>query len=142
MPNVADGPVSIRVNPLSMGNREDPARLVFTSKTGRGVATSLIDVGNRFRLIINEVECKKNEKPMPNLPVATAFWTPQPNLEVGAAAWILAGGAHHTAFSYDLTVEQMDDWAQAMGIESVIIDKDTNLRNLKNELRWNSISYK
>ncbi len=141
-PTVADGPVSIRVNPLSMGNREDPARLVFTSKTGRGVATSLIDVGNRFRLIINEVECKKNEKPMPNLPVATAFWTPQPNLEVGAAAWILAGGAHHTAFSYDLTVEQMDDWAQAMGIESVIIDKDTNLRNLKNELRWNSISYK
>ena len=141
-PTVADGPVSIRVNPLSMGNREDPARLVFTSKTGRGVATSLIDVGNRFRLIINEVDCKKVEKPMPNLPVATAFWTPQPNLEVGAAAWILAGGAHHTAFSYDLTVEQMDDWAQAMGIESVIIDKDTNLRNLKNELRWNSISYK
>lgn len=141
-PTVADGPISVRVNPLSMGNREDPARLVFTSKTGRGVATSLIDLGNRFRLIINEVDCKKNEKPMPNLPVATAFWTPQPNLEVGAAAWILAGGAHHTAFSYDLTVEQMDDWAQAMGIESVIIDKDTNLRNLKNELRWNSISYK
>lgn len=141
-PTVADGPISVRVNPLSMGNREDPARLVFTSKTGRGVATSLIDLGSRFRLIINEVDCKKNEKPMPNLPVATAFWTPQPNLEVGAAAWILAGGAHHTAFSYDLTVEQMDDWAQAMGIESVIIDKDTNLRNLKNELRWNSISYK
>ena len=86
-----------------MGDREDPARLVFTSKTGPAVATSLIDLGNRFRLIINDVECKKVEKPMPKLPVATAFWTPQPNLKTGAEAWILAGGAHHTAFSYDLT---------------------------------------
>ncbi len=141
-PTVANGPIGIKVNPLSMGDREDPARLVFTSKTGAGIATSLIDLGNRFRLIINEVDCKEVEKPMPKLPVATAFWTPQPNLQTGAEAWILAGGAHHTAFSYDLTTEQMVDWADAMGIESVIIDKDTTIRNFKNELRWNNVLYK
>ena len=141
-PTVSEGPIGIKVNPLSMGNREDPARLVFTSKTGPAVATSLIDMGNRFRLLINAVDCKKCEKPMPKLPVATAFWTPQPNLEVGAAAWILAGGAHHTAFSYDLSVEQMVDWADAMGIESVVIDNNTNLHSLKNELKWNSVYYK
>ncbi|MCD8119564.1 MAG: L-arabinose isomerase [Lachnospiraceae bacterium] len=141
-PSVAEGPVNIRVCPLSMGNREDPARLIFTAKTGPAVATSLIDLGNRFRLIINAVECKKVEKPMPNLPVGTAFWEPKPNLAVGAEAWILAGGAHHTAFSYDLTVDQMVDWAACMGIEAVVIDENTNIRDFKNELRWNSIAYK
>ena len=140
-PTIADGPVGIKVNPLSMGNREDPARLVFTAKTGVGVAASLIDLGKRFRLIINEVDCKKVEKPMPKLPVATAFWTPRPNLSVGAESWILAGGAHHTAFSYDLSVDQMADWAAAMGIEAVIIDHETTIRSLKNELRWNEVAY-
>lgn len=141
-PTIAEGPVSIKVNPLTMGEREDPARLVFTSKTGPAVATSLVDLGNRFRLIINAVDCKKCEKEMPKLPVATAFWTPRPNLETGAEAWILAGGAHHTAFSYDLTVEQMTDWAAAMGIESVIIDENTRIRDFKNELRWNAAAYR
>ena len=141
-PTIADGPISIKVNPLSMGDREDPARLVFTSKEGPAIATSLIDLGNRFRLIINEVDCKKPEKPMPKLPVATAFWTPQPDLATGAEAWILAGGAHHTAFSYDLTAEQMGDWAAAMGIEAVYIDKDTTIRSFKNELKWNSVYYR
>ena len=141
-PTIADGPISIKCQPLSMGDREDPARLVFTSKTGKGIAASLIDLGDRFRLIINDVNCKKVEKPMPKLPVATAFWTPEPNLQTGAEAWILAGGAHHTAFSYDLTAEQMGDWAAAMGIEAVYIDKDTNIRNLKNELRWNEAAFR
>ena len=141
-PTIAEGPVSIKCQPLSMGDREDPARLVFTSKTGKGIATSLIDLGDRFRLIINDVECKKVEKPMPKLPVATAFWTPEPNLQTGAEAWILAGGAHHTAFTYDLTAEQMGDWAAAMGIEAVYIDKDTNIRNFKNELRWNAAAFR
>ena len=141
-PTIADGPISIKVNPLSMGDREDPARLVFTSKTGPAIATSLIDLGDRFRLIINDVDCKKTEKEMPKLPVATAFWTPQPDLATGAEAWILAGGAHHTAFSYDITAEQMGDWAEAMGIEVVYIDKDTQIRNFKNELKWNSMYYK
>ena len=141
-PSIADGPISIKCQPLSMGDREDPARLVFTSKEGHGIATSLIDLGTRFRLIINDVDCKKVEKPMPKLPAATNFWVPQPNLQVGAEAWIYAGGAHHTAFSYDLTAEQMCDWAAAMGIEAVVIDKDTNIRNFRNELRWNSMYYR
>ena len=129
-PSVAEGKISIKEQPLSMGDREDPARLVFTSKTGPAIATSLIDLGDRFRL------------PMPKLPVATAFWTPQPNLQTGAEAWILAGGAHHTAFSYDLTSEQMGDWAACMGIEAVYIDKDTTIRQFKNELLWNSVAYR
>ncbi|HIX63577.1 MAG TPA: L-arabinose isomerase [Candidatus Mediterraneibacter colneyensis] len=141
-PTISDGPAGIKVQPLSMGDREDPARLVFTAKTGPAVATSLIDLGDRFRLIINDVNCKKTEKPMPKLPVATAFWTPEPDLLTGAEAWILCGGAHHTAFSYDLTSEQMCDWAAAMGIEAVCIDKDTTIRNLKNELRWNDAVYR
>ena len=140
-PSVADGKVSMRVCPLSMGDREDPARLVFTSKTGPGIATSLVDLGDRFRLLINEVECKKTEKPMPALPVGTAFWTPKPDLSTAAEAWIISGGAHHTAFTYDLTAEQMGDWAAAMGIESVYIDGDTTIRNLQNELRWNRMYF-
>lgn len=141
-PTIADGKIGIRVNPLSMGEREAPARLVFTAKEGKGVATSLIDLGTRFRLIINTVNCKKTERPMPKLPVATAFWTPEPNLTKGAESWILAGGAHHTAFSYDLTAEQMGDWAEAMGIEAVFIDEKTTIRDLKNELRWNLAAFR
>ena len=141
-PSVADGKPAIKVCPLSMGEREDPARRVFTSKTGPAIATSLVDLGDRFRLIINDVDCKKVEKPMPKLPVGSAFWTPQPDLATGAEAWILAGGAHHTAFTYDLTAEQMGDWAAAMGIEAVYIDKDTTIRNFKNELRWNEIAFR
>ena len=141
-PTIADGPISIKVNPLSMGDREDPARLVFTSKTGPAIATSLIDLGDRFRLIINDVDCKKTEKEMPKLPVATAFWTPQPDLATGAEAWILAGGAHHTAFSYDITAEQMGDWAEAMGIEPVYIDNETTIRNLKKDLMLGNLVYR
>ena len=141
-PTIADGRIAIKECPLSMGDREDPARLVFTAKEGHGVATSLIDLGDRFRLIINDVVVKKAEKEMPKLPVATAFWTPEPSLETGAAAWIYAGGAHHTAFSYDLTAEQMGDWAACMGIEAVYIDKDTDIRRFRNELKWNEAYYK
>lgn len=141
-PSIAEGPISIKCNPLSMGDREDPARLVFTSKEGPGIATSLIDLGNRFRLIINDVECKKVERPMPKLPVATNFWTPKPDMYTGAEAWILAGGAHHTAFTYDLTAEQMGDWAAAMGIEAVYIDKDTKIRDFKRDLMLGEVFFK
>ena len=141
-PTIAEGPISIKCNPLSMGDREDPARLVFTSKEGKGIATSLIDLGNRFRLIINDVDCKKVEKPMPKLPVATNFWTPQPDFYTGCEAWILAGGAHHTAFSYDLTAEQMGDWANAMGIEALYIDKDTTIRNFKKDIMLGEVFYR
>ena len=125
-PSVADAKPAIKVCPLSMGEREDPARLVFTSKTGPAIATSLVDLGDRFRLIINDVDCKKVEKPMPKLPVGSAFWTPQPDLATGAEAWILAGGAHHTAFTYDLTAEQMGDWAAAMYTLTKILQSVTS----------------
>ena len=141
-PSIADGPISIKCQPLSMGDREDPARLVFTSKEGTGIATSLVDLGDRFRLLINTVDCKKVEKPMPKLPVATNFWTPQPDLITGAEAWILAGGAHHTAFTDDLTAEQMGDWAEAMGIEPVYIDNETTIRNLKKDLMLGNLVYR
>ncbi|MCD8036500.1 MAG: L-arabinose isomerase [Clostridiales bacterium] len=141
-PSIASAKPAIKVCPLSMGNREDPARLVFTAKEEHGIATSLVDLGTRFRLIINDVNCLPLEKPMPKLPVASAFWRPEPNLITGAEAWILAGGAHHTAFTYDLTAEQLGDWADEMGIETVYINNDTTIRSLKNELRWNSVAYK
>ncbi|MCR5293010.1 MAG: L-arabinose isomerase [Eubacterium sp.] len=141
-PSIADGKIAIRVNPLSMGSREDPARLVFTSKEGPGIAVSMVDLGNRFRLIINDVECRKTEKPMPALPVATNYWTPYPDLYTGAEAWILAGGAHHTAFTYDLTAEQMGDWAEMMGIEAVFIDKNTTIREFKRDLKLGEVFYR
>ncbi len=141
-PSISEGPISIKCQPLSMGNREDPARLVFTSKEGTGIATSLVDLGNRFRLLINTVECKKTERAMPKLPVATAYWTPKPSFEIGCEAWILAGGAHHTAFTYDLTAEQMGDWAAAMGIEAIFIDEKTTIRDLKRDLMLGNVVYR
>ena len=141
-PTLADGPISIRCQPLSMGRREDPARLVFTSKTGSGIATSLIDLGTRFRLVIQEVDCKKNEKPMPKLPVATAFWTPKPDFYTGLEAWVLTGGAHHSSFSFDLSAEQMADWAAYMGVEAVVLDSSTTIRDLKRDLALGKLIYR
>ena len=141
-PTLADGPISIRCQPLSMGRREDPARLVFTSKTGPGIATSLIDLGTRFRLVIQEVDCKKNEKPMPKLPVATAFWTPKPDFYTGLEAWVLTGGAHHSSFSFDLSAEQMADWAAYMGVEAVVLDSSTTIRDLKRDLALGRLIYR
>ena len=141
-PTLADGPISIRCQPLSMGRREDPARLVFTSKTGPGIATSLIDLGTRFRLVIQEVDCIKNEKPMPKLPVATAFWTPKPDFYTGIEAWVLTGGAHHSSFSFDLSAEQMADWAAYMGVEAVVLDSSTTIRDLKRDLALGKLIYR
>ncbi len=140
-PSIADGKISVRCEPLSMGNREDPARLVFTAKEGKGVAASLVDLGTRFRLIINSVECRKTEKAMPNLPVATAFWTPQPDFYTGIEAWLIAGGAHHTAFTYDLTPDQLGALGEAMGIEVVYIDEKTDIRSLKQNLMLGKAIY-
>ena len=134
-PSIADGPVNIRVNPLVLGAREDPARLVFTAKEGDAIAASLIDMGENFRLVINDITCKKTEKPMPKLPVATAFWTPKPSFEVGVEAWLMTGGAHHTVMTYDLNADQLGAWGDAMGIETIYIDDDTTIRNLRKELK-------
>ena len=134
-PTIAAERPRIVVSPLSMGEREDPARLVFTSKPGAGVACSLVDLGTHFRMIIAEVDCLVQNEPMPNLPVASALWCPRPDFATGIEAWLVAGGAHHTAFSYDLTSDQMCDWAEIMGVETVVIDASTNIRTLKNSLR-------
>lgn len=139
-PLIAEHKPKLEVHPLGIGGKNDPARLVFTSKEGTGVAATIVDMGNRFRLIVNEVECIKS-KELPKLPVASALWIPQPNFEIGAGAWILAGGTHHTSFSYDLTVEYLEDYADIAGIEMVVIDKDTTIPEFKKELRYNDLYY-
>ena len=139
-PLISEHKPKLEVHRLSIGIDSETARLVFTSKPGEGVAATIGDMGNRFRLIVNKVDCIKS-KPLPNLPVASALWIPQPNLEIGAAAWILAGGTHHTSFSYDLTVEYMEDYADIAGIELVVIDKDTTISSFKKELQYNDLYY-
>jgi len=141
-PTIASTKPRIEVHPLSIGGKADPARLVFDGSFGRAVCASLIDMGNRFRLIINEVEAVKIEKDMPKLPVARIMWKPLPSLHQGAEAWILAGGAHHTVLSFSVTAEQLMDWAEMAGIESVLINENTNILNFRNELRWNEIAYR
>lgn len=139
-PLIAEHKPKLEVHPLGIGGKNDPARLVFTSKQGAGVAATIVDMGNRFRLIVNEVDCIKS-KELPKLPVASALWIPRPNFEVGAAAWILAGGTHHTSFSYDLTTEYLEDYADMAGIEMVVIDANTTIPQFKKELRLNEIYY-
>ncbi|SFL48377.1 L-arabinose isomerase [Salibacterium qingdaonense] len=127
----------IQVHPLPMGGKEDPARLVFNSKAGSAVNACLIDLGDRFRLILNEVEAVEIEEDMPHLPVAGVLWRPEPNLEDAAESWILAGGAHHTCLSYDLTSEDLQDWAEINGIECIIIDETSKPREIQKEIRQN-----
>lgn len=138
-PTIADNRPKIEVHPLSIGGKDDPARLVFDGKSGSAVNATLIDLGSRFRLIVNEVEAVKPEKRMPKLPVAKVLWKPKPSLHDSAEAWILAGGAHHTCFSLAVTAEQLMDWAEMTGIECVLIDQETSPAKLRNELRWNEM---
>ncbi|KAA6349102.1 L-arabinose isomerase [termite gut metagenome] len=139
-PLIARHKPKLEIHPLGIGSKNDPARLVFTSKEGTGIAATIVDMGNRFRLIVNQVDCIQS-KSLPKLPVASALWIPQPNFETGAAAWILAGGTHHTAFSYDLTTEYLEDYAEIAGIEIVIIDNNTTIGEFKKELRMNEVYY-
>ena len=140
-PTIAQGKPSLEVHPLGIGGKADPARLVFNTPSGPGLNASLLDLGNRFRLLVNEVEVVAPEKPLPKLPVARALWAPKPNLTLGAAAWIYAGGAHHTGFSQAVTVEMLEDFADIAGIELVLINEETNLRCFKQELRCNEVFY-
>lgn len=139
-PLIAESKPKLEVHPLGIGGKNDPARLVFTSKQGPGIAATIVDVGNRFRMIVNEVDCIKS-KELPKLPVASCLWIPRPNFEIGASAWIIAGGTHHSAFSYDLTVEYFEDYAEILGIELAIIDGKTTIRDFKQELRTNEVYY-
>ena len=133
-PSLAADIPRIEVHALGIGDREDPARLVFEGKEGPGIVVSLIDMGGRLRLIVQDIECVKPIYDMPNLPVARVMWKPMPDLKTGAEAWIMAGGAHHTVLSYDVTADQMRDWARMMDIEFVHINKDTDLVRFEQEL--------
>jgi L-arabinose isomerase len=139
-PSIALGQPSVEVHQLSIGGKEDPARLVFKTAPGSAINASVIDIGNRFRIIVNEVEVVKCPD-MPNLPVASVLWKPKPDLKIGAAAWILAGGAHHTGFSTSIDSAYIEDFAGMMGIEYILIDEKCDLSELKKELRWNEIYY-
>ena len=141
-PSIAVGQPSLEVHPLGIGGKADPARLVFNTPAGAALNASLVDMGDRFRMIVNTVDVIEPEAPLPKLPVARALWRPQPNLQVGAAAWIYAGGAHHTVFSQALNAEHIYDFSEMAGVEYVQIDKSTELRQFKNELRWNDVAYK
>ncbi|MBD8488006.1 L-arabinose isomerase [Echinicola sp. CAU 1574] len=140
-PTLAAGKPSCEVHPLGIGGKEDPVRLVFNGIDGAGLNASIVDMGNRFRLIVNDVEGVAPLKDLPKLPVARVMWKPMPDMKTGCAAWILAGGAHHTCFSQSLTSEHLNDFATMAGIESVNIDKDTTLREIQNELKWSDAYY-
>ena len=141
-PSLAAGQPSCEVHPLSIGGKSDPVRLVFDAATGTAVNATLIDLGNRFRMVVNVVDVIEPLQPLPKLPVARALWKPRPNLDSAAAGWIYAGGAHHTGFSLALTPEHLEDFAAMAGIEFLLIDQDTDLRQLRNELRWNEAAYR
>jgi L-arabinose isomerase len=132
----------IEVHPLGIGGKADPARLVFNGGSGPAINASIIDLGTRFRLIVNNVTAVPVPVEMPNLPVARVLWKPEPSLRVGAEAWIRAGGAHHTGFSFEVTAEQLNDWAEIVGIECVIINQYTKPIPFVNELRQNAVAWK
>jgi L-arabinose isomerase len=139
--SVAKSKPQLELHPLSIGGKDDPPRLVFDVPAGPALNASLIDLGHRFRLIVNEVEVVTPDQDLPKLPVARALWVPQPDLPIAAESWILAGGAHHTGFSQAITSEYLEDFAEMADIELIKIDKTTRVRDIKNELRWNEAYY-
>jgi L-arabinose isomerase len=140
-PSIAKGKPALEVHPLSIGGKADPVRLVFDTPAGPGINASIINLGNRFRLLVNEVEVVPPDKPLPRLPVARAVWMPKPDLATSATAWIYAGGAHHTGFSQAVTIEMLEDFASMAELEIVVIDADTEVRRFKRELEWNEVAY-
>jgi len=138
--SIADGKPSLEVHPLGIGGKADPVRIVFNTPAGDGLNASLIDLGNRCRLIVNTVKVVKPE-PLPKLPVARVVWIPQPDFKTAAAAWIYAGGAHHTAFSMAITPEYLHDFSKIANLEFVLIDKDTKLDTFQNQLQLKELFY-
>lgn len=139
--SIADGEIKLEIHPLSIGGKEDPARLVFNTKAGPGINATLVDMGNRLRMIVNEVEVVEPDEDLPKLPVARVLWIPKPDLKTSAQAWILAGGAHHTGFSEALTAEYIEDFAEMMEMEYLLIDDSTKISEFKKELRFNDTYY-
>ncbi|MBN2736527.1 MAG: L-arabinose isomerase [Spirochaetales bacterium] len=140
-PSIADTKPSLEIHPLSIGGKSDPARLVFNVKEGQGINASIMEMGNRLRIVANPCEIVAPDAPLPNLPVARVVWVPEPNLQIAAAAWILAGGAHHTGFSQAINSQYLEDFAEMAGLEYLLIDKNTNISRFKQELRWNDVYY-
>ena len=140
-PTIADAKPSCEIHPLGIGGKADPVRLVFNSPVGDAINASIIDLGDRFRLLVNEVKAIKVEEPLPKLPVARVLWKPLPDLKTAAAAWILAGGAHHTGYSQAVNTEFMEDFADMLDLEATVIDDNTNLRDFKNQLKWSDLYY-
>lgn len=140
-PSIAEGKPSVEIHPLSIGGKEDPVRLVFTAASGNAVNATVVDMGNRFRLVVNRVKVIVPEHALPKLPVARAVWIPEPNLKVAATAWISAGGAHHTSLSYALTSQHLEDFAEMAGMECLLIDSETKIRPFLKELKWNDMYY-
>jgi len=141
-PSIAAGKPALEIHPLSIGGKADPVRLVFDSRTGPAVVASIVDVGGRFRMVVNRINVTPPPEPLPKLPVARAVWIPEPNLKVAAASWIFAGGAHHTGFSLALQAQHLEDFAEMAGIEFLLIDRDTSVSGFKNQLRWNDAYYR
>ena len=141
-PSIAQNKPTCEIHPLGIGGKADPVRLVFNGKTGPALNASMIDLGNRFRLLINTVEAISPEQDLPNLPVARVLWKAHPNVKVAAAAWILAGGAHHTCYSQNLSTEYLEDFAEMANIEYVLIDESTKIHSFKQQLKWNDLYYK
>jgi L-arabinose isomerase len=137
-PSIADGRPALEVHPLSIGGKADPARLVFNTPPGPGLVACLIDLGHRFRLVVNGLEVVTPDQPLPKLPVARALWVPKPDLAVSAACWLYAGGAHHTGFSQALSPEHLEDFAEIAGLEHLFIGEDTSVSGFRKELRWNA----
>jgi L-arabinose isomerase len=139
--SIADGKPSCEIHPLGIGGKADPVRLVFNSPAGNAINASLVDMGTRFRLIVNEVEAIKPIADLPKLPVARVLWDAKPNLDIAANCWILAGGAHHTVYSQAVTTEFMEDFADIAGIELLVIDDKTNIRDFKDKINANEAYY-
>jgi L-arabinose isomerase len=139
--SIAASKPRLDVLPLSIGGKADPVRLIFDANTGPAIGASMMDMGQRFRMVANVVDVVPTDEPLPHLPVARALWLPRPNLKTAAAAWIYAGGAHHTSFSYTVTAEQLHDFAEMAGIEFLLIDEHTQVDAFKDKLRWNDLYY-
>jgi len=139
--SIASGKPALEIQPLSIGGKADPVRLVFEGAEGPGINVSIMDMGNRFRMVVNEVDVVKPDAPLPKLPVARVVWVPKPDLKTAAGAWILAGGAHHAGFSQAITTAHMRDFAEMAGVEFLVIDDTTEISEFKKELRWNEAYY-
>jgi L-arabinose isomerase len=141
-PSIAAGTPTCEIHPLGIGGREDPVRLVFDSEPGAGLVVGITDMGDRFRLVLNEIDVVAPDFALPKLPVARAVWVPRPNFRTSAQAWLTAGGPHHTVLSTAVGTEELTDLAAMVGVELLVIDRDTTNRSFANEMRWNQAYFR